>query len=149
MGNKGFDMELFFAALADRTRLRLINLMGADELCVCFFVEVLKTNQPKISRHLAYLRRAGLVSDRKDGKWVHYRVAEPSDTNAARILREVLTWLRDDPEMRRDRERLARVCCAPQPPVSIQGAPRPVSFTAWERVRHASCLSTLSEFSDT
>ena len=130
MGNKGFDMELFFAALADRTRLRLINLMGADELCVCFFVEVLKTNQPKISRHLAYLRRAGLVSDRKDGKWVHYRVAEPSEPNAARVLREVLEWLKDDPEMRRDRERLVKVCCAPQPPVTIQGAPRPASLAS-------------------
>ena len=123
-------MELFFAALADRTRLRLINLMGADELCVCFFVEVLKINQPKISRHLAYLRRAGLVSDRKDGKWVHYRVAEPSEPNAARILREVLAWLKDDPEMRRDRERLFKVCCAPQPPISIQGAPRPASLAS-------------------
>ena len=130
MGDKGFDMELFFAALADRTRLRLINLMGADELCVCFFVEVLKTNQPKISRHLAYLRRAGLVSDRKDGKWVHYRVAEPSEPNAARILREVLAWLKNDAEMRRDRERLVKVCCAPQPPVTIQGAPRPVSLAS-------------------
>ena len=130
MGDKGFDMELFFAALADRTRLRLVNLMGADELCVCFFVEVLKTNQPKISRHLAYLRRAGLVSDRKEGKWVHYRVAEPSDANAARILREVLAWLKDDPEMKRDRERLVKVCCAPQPPVTIQGAPRPVSLAS-------------------
>ena len=130
MGDKGVDMELFFAALADGTRLRLINLMGADELCVCFFVEVLKTNQPKISRHLAYLRRAGLVSDRKDGKWVHYRVAEPSDPNAARILREVLAWLKDDPEMRRDRERLMKVCCAPQPPITIQGAPRPASLAS-------------------
>ena len=130
MGNKGFDMEMFFAALADRTRLRLINLMGPDELCVCFFVEVLGTNQPKISRHLAYLRRAGLVSDRKDGKWVHYRVAGPSEPNAARILREVVGWLRDDPEMRRDRERLLKVCCAPQPPVSIQGAPRPILVNA-------------------
>lgn len=126
----GFDMETFFAALADRTRLRLINLMGADELCVCFFVEVLGTNQPKISRHLAYLRRSGLVTDRKDGKWVHYRVAEPSEPNAARILREVMAWLRDDPEMRRDRERLVKVCCAPQPPVSIQGAPRPLLVNA-------------------
>ena len=130
VGNKGFDMELFFAALADRTRLRLINLMGAEEVCVCFFVEVLKTNQPKISRHLAYLRRAGLVSDRKDGKWVHYRVAEPSEPNGARILREVLAWLKDDPEMRRDRERLVEVCCAPQPPVTIQGAPRPAGLSA-------------------
>jgi ArsR family transcriptional regulator len=50
MAGKGFDMELFFTALADRTRLRLINLMGADELCVCFFVEAPGTNQPKISR---------------------------------------------------------------------------------------------------
>ena len=125
----GFDMETFFAALADRTRLRLLSLMAGGEICVCFFVEVLGANQPKISRHLAYLRRAGLVSDRKDGKWVHYRVAEPSDPNAAGILREVLAWLRDDPEMRRDRERLVRVCCAPQPPVSIQGAPRPGNIT--------------------
>jgi len=130
VGDKGFDMELFFAALADRTRLRLINLMGADELCVCFFVEVLKTNQPKVSRHLAYLRRAGLVSARKDGKWVHYRVAEPSDPNAARILREMLAWLKDDPDMRRDRERLVKVCCAPQPPITIQGAPRPASLAS-------------------
>jgi ArsR family transcriptional regulator len=55
---KTFDKELFFRALADRTRLRLLNLIGSNEVCVCFFVEILKTNQPKISRHLAYLRRA-------------------------------------------------------------------------------------------
>jgi DNA-binding transcriptional ArsR family regulator len=55
---KVFDREMFFAALADRTRLRLINLLSVDEMCVCFFVEVLGTNQPKISRHLAYLRRS-------------------------------------------------------------------------------------------
>ena len=59
--SQGFDKELFFRALADRTRLRLLNLMRGDEVCVCFFVEILKTNQPKISRHLAYLRRAGIV----------------------------------------------------------------------------------------
>lgn len=133
MGNKAFDMEQFFTALADRTRLRLISLMGSDEICVCFFVEVLKTNQPKISRHLAYLRRAGLVSARQDGKWVHYRVAEPPEPNAATILREVMAWLKDDPEMRQDRERLLSVCCAPQPPVSIQGAPRPASLRGHSR----------------
>lgn len=129
MVRKAFDLELFFAALADRTRLRLINLLGTDELCVCYFVEVLKLNQPKISRHLAYLRRAGLVSDRKDGKWVHYRVSEPAEPNAASILREVRAWLKDDPEMRRDRERLVKVCCAPRPPITIQGAPRPTSLS--------------------
>lgn len=125
-----FDMELFFKALADRTRLRLINLMGRDEVCVCFFVEVFGTNQPKVSRHLAYLRRAGIVKTRKDGKWVQYSVAEPPDPNAARVLSDVRAWLAEDAEMRRDRERLARVCCAPQQPVSIQGAPRPASLSA-------------------
>jgi ArsR family transcriptional regulator len=121
-----FDKELFFRALADRTRLRLLNLMGAEEVCVCFFVEILKTNQPKISRHLAYLRRAGIVGVRREGQWVHYRVVEPADTSAARVLKEVLSWLANDQEMQRDRERLIKVCCAPQLPVNIQGAPRPL-----------------------
>ncbi|HEX3247984.1 MAG TPA: metalloregulator ArsR/SmtB family transcription factor [Pyrinomonadaceae bacterium] len=128
MSRKGrvFDKELFFRALADRTRLRLLNLMGAEEVCVCFFVEILKTNQPKISRHLAYLRRAGIVGVRREGQWVHYRVVEPADTSAARVLKEVLSWLANDQEMQRDRERLIKVCCAPQLPVNIQGAPRPL-----------------------
>jgi len=121
-----FDKELFFRALADRTRLRLLNLMGTEEVCVCFFVEILKTNQPKISRHLAYLRRAGIVGVRRDGQWMHYRVVEPSDAGAARVLNDVLAWLASDQEMQRDRERLIKVCCAPQLPVSIQGAPRPL-----------------------
>jgi ArsR family transcriptional regulator len=125
---KGFDMELFFQALADRTRLRLINLMGGDEMCVCFFVEVLKTHQPKISRHLAYLRRAGIVAARREGKWMHYRIVEPSDERAARVFAEVRAWLREDREMQRDRERLVKVCCSPQPPVQLQGAPRPASL---------------------
>jgi ArsR family transcriptional regulator, arsenate/arsenite/antimonite-responsive transcriptional repressor len=125
---KKFDMELFFRALADRTRLRLLNLMSAGEVCVCFFVEVFATNQPKVSRHLAYLRRAGVVKARRDGKWIQYSVAEPPDPSAARVLREVRSWLTEDAEMRRDRERLARVCCAPRPPVQIQGAPRPASL---------------------
>ena len=121
-----FDKELFFRALADRTRLRLLNLMGTEEVCVCFFVEILKTNQPKISRHLAYLRRAGIVGVRRDGQWMHYRVVEPSDAGAARVLNDVLAWLATDQEMQRDRDRLIKVCCAPQLPVSIQGAPRPL-----------------------
>ena len=121
-----FDKELFFRALADRTRLRLLNLMGTEEVCVCFFVEILKTNQPKISRHLAYLRRAGIVGVRREGQWIHYRIVEPADTGAARVLNDVLSWLANDHEMQRDRERLVKVCCAPQLPVSIQGAPRPL-----------------------
>jgi ArsR family transcriptional regulator len=120
-----FDMELFFKALADRTRLRLLSLISRDEICVCFFVVVFGTNQPKISRHLAYLRRAGLVKARREGKWMHYSISHPSDPNAARIFAEVLAWLKNDLQMQRDRQRLERVCCGNQPPVSIQGAPRP------------------------
>jgi ArsR family transcriptional regulator, arsenate/arsenite/antimonite-responsive transcriptional repressor len=126
-----FDDELlFFRALADYTRLRLLNLMGTDEVCVCFFVEVLRTNQPKISRHLAYLRRAGVVAARREGKWMHYRIVEPPDPHAARIFREVREWLKEDAEMQRDRERMVKVCCALQPPVQLRGAPRPASLSA-------------------
>lgn len=120
-----FDKELFFRALADRTRLRLLNLLRTDEVCVCFFVETLKTNQPKISRHLAYLRRAGIVGARREGQWIHYRVVEPPDADAARVLKDVMSWLANDQDMQRDRDRLVKVCCAPQLPISIQGAPRP------------------------
>ena len=123
-----FDKELFFRALADRTRLRLLNLIGSDEVCVCFFVEILKTNQPKISRHLAYLRRAGIVGARREGQWIHYRIVQPADAEAARVLQDTMSWLANDPEMQRDRQRLVRICCAPQLPVSIQAAPRPTTY---------------------
>jgi len=120
--------EQFFVALSDRTRLRLLNLMGDDEVCVCFFVEVLETSQPKISRHLSYLRRAGVVAARREGKWMHYRIVSPPDAHAARVLREVRAWLAEDDEMKRDRARLVKFCCAPNPPVQLQGAPRPASL---------------------
>jgi ArsR family transcriptional regulator len=125
---KPVDKEQFFKAMADRTRLRLLNLMRTEEVCVCFFVETLKTNQPKISRHLAYLRRAGIVAGRRDGPWTHYRIVAPADAEATRVLNDVLAWLASDQEMQRDRDRLIKVCCAPQLPISIQGAPRPAGL---------------------
>jgi ArsR family transcriptional regulator len=125
-----FDVAGFFLALSDRTRLRLLNLMGDDEVCVCFFVEVLGEPQPKISRHLAYLRRAGVVAARREGKWMHYRVVEPPDSHAARVFNEVRAWLREDAELKRDRERLVKVCCAPRMPVQLLGAPKPASLAA-------------------
>jgi ArsR family transcriptional regulator, arsenate/arsenite/antimonite-responsive transcriptional repressor len=121
---KNFDMELLFRALADRTRLRLLNLMGHDEVCVCYFVEVLKTHQPKISRHLAYLRRAGIVGARREGKWMHYRVVEPEDRRAAEVLRNIRDWLADDREMQRDRTRLVQMCCV-KVPEHLRTAPKP------------------------
>lgn len=123
---KQFNMELFFSALADRTRLRLLNLIGDQEVCVCYFVEIMGINQPKISRHLAYLRRAGLVKSRRVAKWVHYRIVEPTDPDAAHLFKEVRRWLAKDKEMQRDRTILVKVCCAPDPPpLLLQGAPRP------------------------
>lgn len=107
------DLETLFKALADRTRMRLIHLLGDDELCVCSCVEVLDTNQPKVSRHLAYLRRAGIVAGRRDGKWTHYRLIQPSDTHVARILSELRTSLASDPQMQSDKARLQLICSAP------------------------------------
>src|SRR5688572_5299331 len=90
---KPFDKDLFFRALADRTRLRILNLMRNEEVCVCFFVEILKTHQPKVSRHLAYLRKAGIVGARREGPWMHYRILEPADPDAARVLMDTLAWM--------------------------------------------------------
>ncbi len=104
--NGDFSFEQFFKALADHTRLRVIHLLGTDEVCVCSVVEALQTSQPKVSRHLAYLKRAGLVSARREGKWMHYRVVEPSDSCAAEIFREVRGGLSEDPQMKQDRQRL-------------------------------------------
>ena len=116
----GFDYELFFAALADKTRLRLLNLMSVGEVCVCFFADTLGTNDPKISRHLSYLKRAGLVKGRRDGKWVHYSIVEPSDKTVREIFDATLKMLRNDKELERDRKRLVDFCCAPNAPVAIQ-----------------------------
>jgi len=128
--SKSFDMARLFAALADRTRLRLLNLMDGREVCVCYFVEVLKQGQPKISRHLAYMRNAGIVSARREGKWMHYSIERPEDAGAAAVLDATLGSLKLDREMQQDLARLGKACCEPQRFVSLQGAPVPVSIEA-------------------
>ena len=122
------DMETFFMALADKTRLRLLNLLREDEICVCFFTEVLGESQPKISRHLAYLRNAGVVEARRDGKWMHYRIVTPQDPFAAEVLEDTLRWLASQTAMQRDYQNLAAACCAPAAPVTIMRAPKPDTF---------------------
>jgi ArsR family transcriptional regulator len=109
-----FKLDQFFAALADRTRLRLLNLMRDGEVCVCFFADTLGTNNPKISRHLAYLKRAGLVTGRRDGKWIHYSLKTPDDVQARQLFDDLMTTLENDEEMRADRANLVNVCCAPK-----------------------------------
>jgi len=124
--SKTYDLALLFAALSDRTRLRLLNLMDGREVCVCYFVEILGQSQPKISRHLAYLRRAGVVAARREGKWMHYRIVAPSHAGAARILREAIAVVKEEKAMQLDRARLSKACCAPPRTAALEGAPLPI-----------------------
>jgi ArsR family transcriptional regulator len=127
---KSLLLVRLFTALADRTRLRLLNLIAGRELCVCYLVEVLGQSQPKISRHLAYLRRAGIVSARRQGKWMHYRIRRPADAGAAAIFDATLASFRQDREMQDDLARLASACYAPERFVTLQGAPLPAQLNA-------------------
>ena len=123
-------LHQLFRALADPTRLRLINLMSEQEICVSYFIEVIGAPQPKISRHLAYLRRAGLVAARREGKWMHYRLTVPRDPHAASILKNTIDALRESKEMQRDCERLNWACCGPKSLVQVLGAPAPARVEA-------------------
>ncbi len=125
MAKQTFDIERFFQALGDRTRLRLLNLMGDQEVCVCYFVQILGGPQPKISRHLAYLRSAGIVSARREGKWMHYRIVVPPHDGAAQILKQTMGWLKKDKAMQKDSALLTRVCCSPSKYPLLDGAPLP------------------------
>jgi ArsR family transcriptional regulator len=120
-----FPLDQLFRALADPTRLRLLNLIAGREICVCYLVEILGMSQPKVSRHLAYLRRAGIAAARRQGKWMHYRLAVAQDQVAASILRETLDHLRQRPDLRRDTSRLSSVCCRPRESDIPAQAPRP------------------------
>ena len=118
-------MEELFQALADRTRIRLLNLMADGEVCVCFFVEVLDEPQPKISRHLAYLRGAGLVSARREAKWASYAITPPEHPTVRAAFDTVIATFKEDRELRRDRAALARACCSTRVPEQLRRAPRP------------------------
>lgn len=127
---KRFPIELLFRALADRTRLRLLHLIAGKEICVCYFVEILKMSQPKISRHLAYLRRAGIAAARRQGRWMHYRLVVPQDPVASAILTETLAHLHQMPEMQADRAKLAVNCCSPEVVVRLGQPPLPVDLSS-------------------
>ncbi|MDQ2747719.1 MAG: metalloregulator ArsR/SmtB family transcription factor [Acidobacteriota bacterium] len=103
------EMENLFLALADKTRLRLLNLMRNDEVCVGDFTEVLGESQPKISRHLSYLRNAGVVSARRDGKRINYKIVFPENICAAEILENTLLWLKTQAALRREYAKLMEV----------------------------------------
>ena len=95
-----------FLALGDKTRLRLLNLIRDRETCVSSFTDVLGDSQPKISRHLAYLRNAGIVEVRRHGKWMHYSISTQIDENTRRLLLELFKWMEQQDELQADREKL-------------------------------------------
>jgi ArsR family transcriptional regulator len=94
-------------ALADRTRLRILNLLRNGEVCVADFTEVLGDSQPKISRHLAYLRNAGIVDTRREGKWIHYCVNWPDDPTVRNVIAAALESLSTREICLADNERYA------------------------------------------
>lgn len=109
------QMEGLFQALGDATRLRILGLLLTGEVCVCHIHESLRISQPKTSRHLAYLRRAGLVETRRQGLWVYYRLADSGDAVTATIRGVVAHALGHVPTVRRDANRLQKKtgCCLP------------------------------------
>jgi ArsR family transcriptional regulator len=128
--DKIVPLDQLFRVLADPTRLRLIHLMADQEICVCYFTQVLGAPQPKISRHLAYLRKAGVVAARRQGKWMHYRLTLPQDPHAASIMKTTIAALKENKEMQKDCERLDRACCGPKSLVQALGAPLPSAVFA-------------------
>ena len=109
-------VDVLFRAFSDRTRLRILNLLRSGELCVCDLVRVIDVPQPKISRHLAYLRRAGLVTARKDGLWMYYELAASKNPFHQKLLECLNCCFPDVPELARDVKRLGtnangRRCC--------------------------------------
>jgi ArsR family transcriptional regulator len=114
------QMELLFKALADATRLRILGLLLTGEVCVCHIHESLKIPQPKASRHLAYLRRSGLVTTRRDGLWIYYRLAESAEPPVGAISDALRSALVHTDVVRRDADRLQQRNgrCLP-PPASV------------------------------
>ena len=111
------EMETLFKALADDTRLRILGLLLGGEICVCDIHETLKIPQSMASRHLAYLRRAGLVDTRREGLWIHYRLAQPADPVIAAVADSVKHALTHVDAIQRDGGRLKKRtgCCMPAP----------------------------------
>jgi ArsR family transcriptional regulator len=103
-------VDFMFRAFSDRTRLRILHLLLPGELCVCDLVRVLAVPQPKVSRHLAYLRKAGLVTSRKEGLWMHYELAPARDAFHRKLLECLSCCLGDVPELARDARKLGRPC---------------------------------------
>ena len=103
-------IDVMFRAFSHPKRLRILHLLAAGELCVCDLVRVLQAPQPTVSRHLAYLRRAGLVKARKEGLWMHYRLAPATGAFHRKLLECLTCCFADVPELAKDAKRLQDRC---------------------------------------
>jgi ArsR family transcriptional regulator, arsenate/arsenite/antimonite-responsive transcriptional repressor len=126
------ELENLFKALADKTRLRILALLGTNEVCVCHIHDSLGLPQPTVSRHLAYLRKSGLVSVRRDGVWMHYRLSRSLSPVIRGVVSAAVDALQQLPATTEDRKQFQRsfgqlyvldspaggTCCAPRAPES-------------------------------
>src|SRR5215212_5474104 len=124
------QLESVFKALADSTRLRILALLGNNEVCVCHIHDSLGLPQPTVSRHLAYLRRSGLVAARRDGVWMHYQVSKSLHPVIQHVVAATVEALSQSPATAQDRKQFQRsfgqlyvldsaaggACCAPRAP---------------------------------
>ena len=122
------QLESMFKALSDKTRLRILTLLGKNEVCVCHIHDSLGLPQPTVSRHLAYLRRAGLVTVRRDGVWMHYQVERSLDPSVQAVFDAAVEAVAQVPVTADDRKQFQRAfgqlyvmstpaggsCCAPR-----------------------------------
>ncbi len=131
------EMATLFKALGDSTRLRILGLLLTGEVCVCDIHESLKIPQPKASRHLAYLRKVGLVDTRRAGLWIHYRMGTVSDPVLSAITGAVRHALTHLDEVRKDADRLQtrNGCCLPVVDVPGQSCCAPASSPVAVRKR--------------
>ena len=108
---KTVPVPIIFRALSDRTRLRILNLLLRGELCVCDIVNALDVPQPTASRHLAYLRKAGLVESRRDGLWMHYKLAPARSAFHRKLIECLGCCFQDFPQLAKDAKQLSRRRC--------------------------------------
>ena len=117
--DKSDQVDVMFRAFCDRTRLRILSLLRGGELCVGDIVDILQVPQPRVSRHLGHLRKAGLVSARKSGLWMHYSLGKPGSTFHRKLLDCAVTCFQEVPEIKADNARAAKSrksggCCPSQ-----------------------------------
>jgi ArsR family transcriptional regulator len=122
------ELESLFKALADKTRLRILALLGNNEVCVCHIHDSLGLPQPTVSRHLAYLRKSGLVATRRDGVWMHYQVSRSLSPVIRGVVTAAVDAVQQLPAATQDRKQFERsfgqlyvldspaggACCAPR-----------------------------------